>query len=755
MEHLKYCLKEILITKSIIELENSNFYKRNLCRYISIRVDDFIKLSFELNKKTINKQLIKDDLNALQECYKEFFKIQRDKFGAHFQELDFSKRLEFWAQIDYEKADFFSSMPAEIYKTFNEVSGFQDANQLYIGLSNDLKLSIEEKNKELDIEKFPSFSSDILSLTRYNTGGIIPCSMLQVKAGVLKSLEIILDYNFELFRLTRSSIEVSNIFKKILITDLVSYCDNFITRTDLPVGAKQEEDGLDKYITESDFPTAHRIINSFLINYKFKENVDLIRTIRNKSCGHIDNSISISDQLNDLNSIDIDVINSIYSQIRKTYRQICKEEFVFGTFLLEPKDRIYGVQQFVGLPVQPFEKGNIPKTEFKSLDINDINEYDSYFNLLTSKENHEEARHFFWECFCSSDIIERKTITTENKHFARNDSFDYRKSHEYFSVLLLNDTFPLQDKSRIIQLFIESKSGYPNTLLYILLESYNKNKIYKSLNTAYLYAFGELCSERDETTFNILNENLNTDDFYIFYNSLLSIYKIDIKARQHLTIDIDTKESVYSKLVKRMILDSKDDFIRISLSLSLTSELIYSTSLNHFKKHLSSLYLTFFERQFKIAISKICEPLIKNDVDKRKYKHIIASFNNRRFSTLIGLFGDFLKKKKHYKESEKYRSLLYEGVVKYAHNDYNELHNFGVICFQKDNIELAVKVAEYLRDNYPNNIQSYFFLLSLYMNSDAHANHYNKTKNYVLNNFNLSNEQKKQFDLLEFKKNTP
>ncbi len=104
--------------------------------------------------------------------------------------MDFVSRLEFWSQIDYDITSFFSSIPIGIYDKFNSLSDYEASEILFGEISDDLKRKIKQLNSELDIEKYPNFSSDILSLTRYNSGGLIPCFNLQVKAGALKSLEI-------------------------------------------------------------------------------------------------------------------------------------------------------------------------------------------------------------------------------------------------------------------------------------------------------------------------------------------------------------------------------------------------------------------------------------------------------------------------------------------------------------------------------------------------------------------------------------
>ncbi|MCZ4696469.1 hypothetical protein DWB61_17560 [Ancylomarina euxinus] len=749
IKHLKYCLKEILIVKKILEIENSNFYKRSLARFVAIRTDDFIKLAFTINKASLNQQSIKNDLNTFQQYYKEYFKTQRDKFGAHFQELDFASRLEFWSQIDYEKSDFFSSIPIDIYSKYSTLSDYDSPEIIFSGISEELKEKIKQLNSELDIEKYPNFSSDILSLTRYNSGGLIPCSKLQVKAGVLKSLEIILEYSIELYKISKGNEDILDVIKKILITDLISYCDNFITRTDITPGAKQEEDGLDKLLEGTEFLKAKEIIDEFLNNFKFDEKLNNLRTVRNKSCGHIDINNSITALKTDLDSINFDEIESFYLQIKKTYKKICSEEMVFQAFSLEPKDRAYGIQKLVGIPVKPFEKDSIPETEFLPPNVNDLHNYQTYFNLLDSKEQHEEARHYFWECFSRSNLIEKINFTTKNRFLKSTSSIDYREAHKYFHQILLSNTNSYQDKIKILQLFLECKTSYPDTLLYILLETYNINKEVHPLNLQYIYSFGELCSKVNDNIIDILKTNLIKSDFYLYYNSLLSIYKIEIKSRQNLTIEVKSEASEFSDLIRNEITNS-NDFLKIVFSLGFSSELYFSNGYSIYRKPLKSLYLNYFDGVFKTSIKKYLNPIIKNEVDRRSLNKIIKFFNLNRYSTLLGLLGDFLKKKKHNKESEQFRALLYEGIVKYAYNDNNELHNFGVTCFEMKNIDLAVRVSEQIVDSNPSDIKYYYFLLSIYLQDRKYEDRFLKIKTKVLSDFKLDEKATKRFEILNY-----
>lgn len=751
MEHLKFCLKEILIIRSLLNIKNSSFFKRNLGRYIALRVDDFIKLAFALNKSTINVKHVKDDLNALQDLYREFFKTQRDKYGAHFQELEFSKRLEIWSQIDFQKADFFTELPIDIYGKFHSVPGFIETNTLYENISVVVSSEISELNEKLDIEKYPNFSSDILSLTRYNSGGIINFSHLHTKAGTLKALELILNYNIELFKLVKDHNELASVIKKLIVIDLSSYCDNFITRTDIPIGAKQEEDGLDQYITESELPNAFKIITDFKNNFRFQDQLDEIRLVRNTICGHIDTSISISDFKVTLDSLQFEKIISFYQHIRNTFKQMCHQEFLLTMHLMEPENsRAYSIQQLVGMEVKPFDKDSIPETVFLQNDVDDINNYTMFFNNLSHPGKHEEARHFFWDCFGQSAKLETKPYIRQANGVEIGESIDFRKGHEYFEDKLFDPYTSVNDKIKIIQLFVECRSGYPRTLLYILLNTYRVNSIDVRLNTKYLQSFGELSNEMDDKIFEILQVGCMNNNFELSYYSLLSIFKIDIKSRQKISLNINTNDTFYSDFIKKMILDAKNDFVKISYCIALESEIYFSPELSRFHKSLNKIYNDFFASVFKSSLRKHLTPLLKLPVDHHKFNNIIKAFKAYRFATLIGLLSEFLELKKQFQLSRNFRWLLYIGIIKFSEIDNTETHNFGVVNFQLNDIERAVIIAEHLVKVNPSNSDYYYSLLSLYLKNEKYLVKFLNTQKYVLENLKLSEEKKKEFEILNY-----
>lgn len=210
---MHYTLKEIDTVAKLLLVKNSTFFKRSISRLIAMRVDDFIKLGFATNKQTVRLQIIKDELNALEALYKDHLKLQRDKYSAHFQHLDFSDRLENWSALNFEKATFFHEIPKGIYSQFSTVPGYVPYDELTIDALSIQQLA--EINNEFDLEAHPSIATDILSLTRPNSGGVLNFSMIHTKAGVLKSLELLIDYEWAMIQKVSSNREILVPFTKL------------------------------------------------------------------------------------------------------------------------------------------------------------------------------------------------------------------------------------------------------------------------------------------------------------------------------------------------------------------------------------------------------------------------------------------------------------------------------------------------------------------------------------------------------------
>lgn len=231
LDHLRYCLKDIDAAERFIKIQNIDFCKRAVGRLIAVRIEDFVSIGLQENNTTLNSKKIRGDFVALENLHENFFQIQRDKFGAHFQKLDFLGTLQAWSDINLERVDFFASMARQCYDLFQISPSYSPFLSATPSASDEA--AIIGGNKEYDIESQPNMSSDILSFTRPNSGGLIHWGEVKRKMGVLKSIEILVNYELSMLKALPNASDFFELFAKLFTVDVVSYCDNFFTRSDV------------------------------------------------------------------------------------------------------------------------------------------------------------------------------------------------------------------------------------------------------------------------------------------------------------------------------------------------------------------------------------------------------------------------------------------------------------------------------------------------------------------------------------------
>lgn len=79
-----------------------------------------------------------------------------------------------------------------------------------------------------------------------------------------------------------------------------------------------------------------------------------------------------------------------------------------------------------------------------------------------------------------------------------------------------------------------------------------------------------------------------------------------------------------------------------------------------------------------------------------------------------------------------------------------ELHNFAIVNFQLNNIDQSVEIANYLIEKNPTDPSFYFLLLNIYLKDKKYLAKFAEYKSYVLENFNLPEDNRKEFEKLEY-----
>jgi len=742
MEHLLYCLHEIELIHQFLKLRNSSFYSRAIARFIAVRTDDFIKLGFQVNNQTLNSQIVRDDLNTLRSLYNEYFKKQRDKYGAHFQDLDLLDRLQSWQSINLEKADFFGTIPVHIYNLFSAAGIFVPFHPHSIHIAD--KTAIEHTNEEYNIEKHPNFSSDILALTRPNSGGIIHGADIQNKAGALKSLELLIDYELALVASVHHSPNLKNIFIKTFITDLVSYCDNLYSRTDLIPGAVQDEPGLDHSVTKEEFPEGYELLTQFKHNFKFNEHLTYLRQIRNKTCGHIDTSIPVAGLKSLIENFNIEKYKDFYSHLKTVFQNLCYADIRFRTFLLGPEP-VRGISRMSALDITTFDGSEPQVHELESLDVNDEDQYHTQWsNWLGNRD--VEAQSFFWSAFADAEVVEEiNWQIKESENLIRTQKVSLTKAHLFFQRKLLDDTINAGEKKSVIDLFIRSAGGYPHTLSYLLHLTFEKS----SIKADYIYALGFLQGKRSQQTFDLLeNYLLQNDNLYTRHQVLLTLFRIDLAAR-HLGIRIDNNDTLYSSFIKEKIIAEKDLFRKILFVTALGTELHFGKA--NLANKLRDLYLNFFEITFQKAVKIYIERSLKSNKHRQCIIKIYDFSSKARYTTALTLIGDLLRKNKHKAEAKSFYGIVAEGFITVPAQDDTEWYNYAVANYWLEKYPEALDVARQIHKRNPADPAKSILLLQVYLQDKKHEKEFNSLKSNLLHNYNLTEKFRQTIHSLNYK----
>lgn len=757
MKKIYYCISQIKITQNLINVIDSDFFARVISRQIIIRIYDFITLTRQYNNAFITdltlKRELKDKLNLLSNDFEDKLKIQRHKLSAHFQDLEFRDRVDSWSNITKNKIDYFYDKILDIYNLLNNENYFQKI------LESNLNLSLIEIRKikniinDKDIEKTPHFSNDILSITRTNTGAIIPCHPIQDKVLSLNSIHLMIDFETALYNILETDM-YKQLIKIILINDIISFIDNFTTRVN------SEYIGFDKIIDKQLYPwlyfkyqitkpdnflllkqnkydyeidnelqNGQNILNNFLEIFNIGS-IEEIRVVRNKLGSHIDNRNDIEELLLLIDNLDIDFLLKVYSDFYNLFYKICSSVSYLKHFIMPPT-KINGISAISPQPEKMFFEDKEIQTEFEREDINDEKLYELKFQqLLNNNNNFEEIEYYFREALYHSDTI--KNVEFENKNIKLNKCYS-------FFLNKLNSQSSIDEK-RLALLLLKNNSGLTSRqTTYLLTKTYRVNK--SNLNYEYIVYFGDTTKEKSERVLQILFDNLhNTDDFNIVYYVLLSLLKIDIGTWGTMLVNNQkqAEENQYSKAIKDTIKNLNSLFQVIIVTL-LKSEMIFTNYFSIYRDYYKELYLDYFQQVFNKNI-KLLKPnnFLKKRLEKKDINDLKIAFKNNSLSIVFILLAE--------KSNCDNANFLYSIIANSLKLNFQYLpfiEHYAYAHYKIGNIDKAVEIYKSLVDKNPDEIEYKIELLNYYLEQK----NINKIENellYIEKNFKLNNQQKKK-----------
>lgn len=714
MKKIHFCVTQIIRIKKLIEVIESNFFARAISRKTIVRIDDFIDITRRYNNSTVTdrilKRTLKTKLNELNTEFENRLRLQRHKFSAHVQDLEFGLRIDSWANISFENIVFFHDKIIEIYELLENQSDYILIN------TSDLVLSQQEINKihtivkNKDIESSPMISTDILAITRFNNSAMIPGHPIQDKVLTLNSIVIILDFEIELYKCFEN-IDYKYLLQTLIINDIISFIDNIITPEYI------DDTGLDELLENKD------ILDKFLTTFNLNTLAD-IRMIRNKLGAHVDRTDAFEDLIGLLENNTFENTLSIYKNFLNIFYKICNDVFYLKHLTLPPT-KMQGVLEVSQKPEKTFFENVQVNTEFVKKDINDIDLYKEYLKKLfidTNNDEYEDIRHYFYDALAHSEVA--KTVIFDNKNL------ELKKAHEFF-ISQLNSGKATDKKRVILKLLSDCSNGYPEQLVYILTSTYNINKL-TNLTKEYIVHLGDISHKHSDSAMLMLTSFFNSKDINIEYFTLLSLLKIDIKNRG---IDCYNKklkivENEYSKIIKERI-GSYNPLFKVFMSMLLSSEMIFSPMLGNYQKFFKELYFDYFE---DIIFENI--KLLGLDFTDEEMKIIKDAKSGNHLSNIFLLIAEKLEDDK----AQLFYLAIANNLLKLNFTHLPFIEHLAFAKYKTGSIDEAVEIYNKLVDQNPDVIEYRIQLLNYYLEQKDLLT-FNHEVKYLEDTFKLTDEQ--------------
>ena len=642
LDKMEYALLDIQITRALLKIKNSSFFKRSISRLIPIRLPDFIQYAREVNNDLSNGRLpkecrtMKDNLNALDALYQDYIADLRNKFGGHFKDIDFFERIQLWGQINEEDMLFFVS---HIEEFTNVLAVGTDVPSIPVVDMSDVDV-ITRISKDHDLEGKPTLATDALGLSRYNTISAIQVHELPAKANLLSSLRIIISYELSILREIRQS-EVVHVFKCLVLVDVISFFDNLFTRPVDP-NAKQAMDGLDVIVERHGLATAVDMYKIAKTEMRITERVEGLRSTRNLVAAHIDHTLPLSTLIAQLDGVTLDEITEIYGLMNQFFEALCRSEHTLSTVLLGPTP-MAGVIAVSQQPQSGFTKSDRPQTTFPAPDYSE-SEMEQMWDALTRNPNDQKAIAYYRTAMMNSPMEEKWSETIKLGEYAsRTEIHDIRLVHKFLQHKLQESRGDNVKTSLVIHVMVQIKNTDPATLLHILEEEYEPAAESKIIEQ-FIFAFGELARVKDRRIVDILTKRLETLDLNNLHNSLTALLKIDVhdNGLRHLNKQVSSQGSNSCKLDEIIIghLAKLPPFFQTVLALTMLSELWLNPFLGIFIGYSENVYFPSFESTLKTSVPEL---LTGEGASTDKIADILKCIANHAYSWLAIQLGDALK----------------------------------------------------------------------------------------------------------------
>lgn len=531
---LRFIAEEMALGRHLATHAPDAFDARTLARHILIRAHDFIEHSRGLRKPLNLAGFNTRDFNLRKEAYAvnfdEYFQVSRDRLGAHLQDFDFGKRLEFWSDIEISKISYFVDGAKEIYESLASLRVPGYVPYALPPELSDAALNValfafqRSKSGPASIE----IGVDPLAMTRDNTSAVLNFTPIHLRAGQLALIRRWVSMQASLLERLKAYPRVVRILKARLITDIVSFCDCLVTRSVLP-GAPQEMDGLDKLVVAEGLSASP--ITDFVAASRFDAELHTARFIRDKIGAHleIDDAYTVESLTTDLDMYDLDKGLSFYDCVSAAFIKLCYTINYLRMYVVDGR-RIYGVLSGSARAV-PFSNDSIPVTQ--ELLAPPVNDEEAYRQNLTrwldgDEKQKGDARQFFLHAFRGSEIVEQIEEVESIGSSSRFWRHEYRKAHAFLASTLERRDLRDLDFAGILELILSCRGGAPYPLAEVLVR---QGRIVTEFRRALIcYALGEIGSAPHASVTKFLEASARATLWEVRLPATLALFKTFVKS---------------------------------------------------------------------------------------------------------------------------------------------------------------------------------------------------------------------------------
>lgn len=550
VEKLKFLVDEMQIAFHLATHVDDPFVARTLARHILVRAENFIEHARGLRKPLNNGGHDTRRFHEIKEAYAsnfaEYFKVSRDRLGAHVQDFDFGKRIELWNDIEIVKIGFFVEGAQEVYESLAplNLAGFVSYTAPPELADPRVVEALHQYQRTIDQSKRVETGVDSLAMARSNTTAALNTTPVHARAAQLALIRRWVSMQRELLAKFAAHQSIARILKARIVTDIVSFCDCLVTRP-VAAGAPQQMDGLDKLVRESGQSSAS--IDQFVAASNFQSELETARDVRNVIGAHLEigDAHMLPSLIGNLDAYDLNQGLSFYERVSTSFIKACHSVLFLRMYAADGQ-RIYGVTAGGG-QVVPFSGENIaaqPPQEAPP-----INDEEAYRKCLIQWLDGDEvqrgdARQFYWNAFQASQSVETIDEIEDFGSGHRLSKHEFRKVHQFLAATLaeqLSDS----DFRGILELILSCRSGWPYPLAEILVR-YGQGAP-ASRRLLVCHVLGELGSAPHESVNTFLQECASSKSWPIRLDATLARYKTFVKTegvhrvnhRGHVNVEYD------------------------------------------------------------------------------------------------------------------------------------------------------------------------------------------------------------------------